>query len=138
LKQEANRKQKITKKNQTIHTKMRCLRTMTSKNQVRRVSDFICPSLEFPLSQIGEKKTADRFQALNSKNSKIMKKGIKYEQQGVYFLGGSISKVNGRIIKSQSSLASKKQGLDLQKMLFLKRFCTKRGWCSDERDTRAI
>jgi hypothetical protein len=32
-----------------------------------------------------------------------MKKGIKYEQQGVYFLGGSMSKVNGRIIESQSS-----------------------------------
>jgi hypothetical protein len=53
---------------------------MTSKNQMRRVTDFKCPSLEFPLSRIGEKKVRDRFQAFNSKNSKIMRKGIKYEQ----------------------------------------------------------
>jgi hypothetical protein len=32
---------------------------MTSKNQMRRVTDFKCPSLEFPLSQIGEKKAGD-------------------------------------------------------------------------------
>jgi len=58
---------------------------MTSKNQMRRVTDFKCPSLEFPLSWIGEKKAGDRFQAFNNKNSKIVKKGIKTEQQGVYF-----------------------------------------------------
>ena len=53
---------------------------MTSKNQMRRGTDFWCPSLEFPLSRIGEKKAADRFQALNSKNSKIREKDIKSEK----------------------------------------------------------
>jgi hypothetical protein len=53
---------------------------MTSKNQMRRVTDFKCPSLEFSFNQIGEKKAADWLQALNNKNSKRMKKGIKYEQ----------------------------------------------------------
>jgi hypothetical protein len=37
-----------------------------------------------------------------------MEKGIKSEQQGVYFSGGSMSKVKGRIIESQSILASEK------------------------------
>jgi hypothetical protein len=32
---------------------------MTSKNQMRRVTDFKCPSLEFPFSRIGEKKARD-------------------------------------------------------------------------------
>jgi hypothetical protein len=32
---------------------------MTSKNQMRRVTDFRCPSLQFLLSQIGEKKARD-------------------------------------------------------------------------------
>jgi hypothetical protein len=32
---------------------------MTSKNQMRRGTDFWCPSLEFLLSRIGEKKAAD-------------------------------------------------------------------------------
>jgi hypothetical protein len=32
---------------------------MNSKNQMRRGTDFWCPSLEFSLSQIGEKKAAD-------------------------------------------------------------------------------
>ena len=32
----------------------------------------------------------------------------------------------------------KKQGLDLQKMQFSKRFCAKRGWRSAVRDTRAL
>jgi hypothetical protein len=53
---------------------------MISKNQMRRVTNFKCPSLEFPLSWIGEKKAGDQFQAFNSKNSKIREKGIKYEQ----------------------------------------------------------
>jgi hypothetical protein len=53
---------------------------VTSKNQMRRVTDFRCPSLEFSLSRMGEKKAGDRFQAFNSKNSKRIKKGIKYEQ----------------------------------------------------------
>jgi hypothetical protein len=35
-----------------------------------------------------------------------MEKGIKYEHQGVYFSGGSMSKVIGSIIESQSSSAS--------------------------------
>jgi hypothetical protein len=52
---------------------------------MRRVIDFKFPSLEFPLSQIGEKKAGDRFQVLNSKNSTIMKKGIKSEKKYVYF-----------------------------------------------------
>jgi hypothetical protein len=32
----------------------------------------------------------------------------------------------------------KKQGLDLQKMQFLKRFCAKGGWFSGIRDTRVL
>jgi hypothetical protein len=32
---------------------------MTLNNQMRRVTDFRCPSLEFPLSWIGEKKAWD-------------------------------------------------------------------------------
>jgi hypothetical protein len=32
---------------------------MTSKNKMRRVTDFRCPSLEFPLSRIVEKKEMD-------------------------------------------------------------------------------
>jgi hypothetical protein len=32
----------------------------------------------------------------------------------------------------------KKQGLDLQKMEILKRFCEKRGWRSGVRDNRAL
>jgi hypothetical protein len=39
-----------------------------------------------------------------------MKKGIKYEQKGVYFSGGSISKVKGIIIESQSSSTSEETG----------------------------
>jgi hypothetical protein len=53
---------------------------MTSKNQMRRGTNFWCPSLEFSLSRIGGKKETDQFQALNKKNSKIREKGIKYEQ----------------------------------------------------------
>jgi hypothetical protein len=100
------------KRKKTKNTKGRRKRLdhMTSKNQMRRVTDFICPSLEFPLSRIGEEKTTDRFQALNSKNSKIMKKGIKYEQKGVYFSRGSMLKVKGRIIESQSSSTSEETG----------------------------
>jgi hypothetical protein len=37
-----------------------------------------------------------------------MKKGIKSEQQGVYFSVGSMSKFKGRIIELQSNSASKK------------------------------
>jgi hypothetical protein len=105
---------------------------------MKRVTDFWFPSLEFPLNWIGEKKTADRFQVLNSKNSKIMKKGIKYEQKGVYVLGGSMEKVKGRIIESQRSLASEKTGSGPQKMQFLKRFCEKRSRRSVARDNRAL
>jgi hypothetical protein len=68
------------KKTKNAKGRRKRLDQMTSKNQMRRVTDFKCPSLEFPLSRIGEKKAGDRFQALNNKNSKIMKKGIKYEQ----------------------------------------------------------
>jgi hypothetical protein len=70
------------KRKKTKDTKGRRKRLdqVTSKNQMRRVTDFRCPSLEFPLSRIGEKKAGDRFQALNNKNSKGMKKGIKDEQ----------------------------------------------------------
>jgi hypothetical protein len=111
---------------------------MTSKNQMRRGTDFWCPSLEFSLSRIGEKKAADRFQALNNKNSKIRKKGIKSEQQGVYFSGGSMSKVKRRSIESQSNSASEKTRFGPLKMQFFKRFCAKRGWFSGVRDTRAL
>ena len=37
-----------------------------------------------------------------------MKKGIKYQQKGVYFSRGSMSKVKGRIIESQSISVSEK------------------------------
>ena len=49
------------KRKKTKKTKGRrnILDQMTSKNQMRRVTDFRCPSLEFPLSQIGEKKARD-------------------------------------------------------------------------------
>jgi hypothetical protein len=88
------------KKTKNAKGKRKRLDQMTSKNQMKRVTDFRCPSLEFSLNRIGEKKARDRFQALNSKNSKIMKKGIKYEQKGVYFSGGSMSEVKRRIIES--------------------------------------
>jgi hypothetical protein len=49
-----------------------------------------------------------------------------------------MSKVKGSIIESQSSSASEKQGLDLQKLQFLKRFWAKEGWRSGIRATRAL
>jgi hypothetical protein len=39
-----------------------------------------------------------------------MKKGIQYEKKGVYFSGGSMSKVKGRMTESQNSSASEKTG----------------------------
>ena len=39
-----------------------------------------------------------------------MEKGIKYEQKGVYFSGGSMSKAKIRINESQNSSASQKTG----------------------------
>ena len=100
---------------------------MTSKNQMRRGTDFWCPSLEFSLSRIGEKKAGDRFQALNNKKSKIMKKGIKYEQKGVYFSRGSMSKVKGRIIESQSSPASEKTRFGPPKIAIFEEILGKKG-----------
>jgi hypothetical protein len=47
------------KKTKNAKGRIKRLDQMTSKNQMRRVTDFICPSLEFPLSQIGEKKAVD-------------------------------------------------------------------------------
>jgi hypothetical protein len=73
------------KKTKNAKGRRNILDYMTSKNQMRRVTDFKCPSPEFSLSQIGEKKVGDRFQAFNNKNSKIMKKGIKSEKKDVYF-----------------------------------------------------
>jgi hypothetical protein len=67
-----------------------------------------------------------------------MKKGIKSEQQGVYFSGGIMSKVKGRIMNHKASQQVKKQGLDLQKMEFLKIFCAKRGWHCCVRDTKDL
>jgi hypothetical protein len=52
---QSNKRKKI--KNEKGRRKR--LDLMTSKNQMRRVTDFRCPSLEFPLSQIGEKKATD-------------------------------------------------------------------------------
>jgi hypothetical protein len=85
-----------------------------------------------PLSRIGEKKATDWFQALNNKNSKNMKKGIKYEQKGVYFSGGSMSKVKGRIIESQSSSASEETGSRPPKNGIFEEILSKKGlalWC---------
>ena len=73
---QSNKRKKI----KNAKGRRKILDQMTSKNQMRRVTDFKCPSLEFPLNQIGEKKARDQFQALNNKNSKRMKKGIKSEQ----------------------------------------------------------
>jgi hypothetical protein len=67
----------------------------------------------------------DRFQALNSKNSKIRKKGIKSEQ-GVYFSRGSMSKVKGRIIESQSSSANEETGFGPPKIAILEEILGKR------------
>jgi hypothetical protein len=61
-----------------------------------------------------------------------MKKGIKYEQQGVYFSGGSMSKVKGRIIESQSSSASEKTGFGPPKNAIFEEILCKKGlalWC---------
>jgi hypothetical protein len=68
----------------------------------------------------------------------MMKKGIKYEQKGVYFSRGSMSKVKGRIMNHKASQQVKKQGLDLQKLQILKRFWAKKGWRSGIRATRAL
>jgi hypothetical protein len=78
---QSNKRKKI----KNAKGRRKILDQMTLKNQMRRFTYFKCPSLEFPLSRIGEKKAGDRFQAFNSKNSKMMKKGIKYEQKGVFF-----------------------------------------------------
>jgi hypothetical protein len=47
------------KKTKNAKGRRKRLDQMTSKNQMRRVTDFKCPSLEFPLSRIGEKKARD-------------------------------------------------------------------------------
>jgi hypothetical protein len=39
-----------------------------------------------------------------------MKKGMKYEQKGVYFSGGRMSKVKGGMIESQNNSAGQKTG----------------------------
>jgi hypothetical protein len=56
-----------------------------------------------------------------------MKKGIKYEQQGIYFSGGSMSKVNGRIIESQSSSTSEKTGFGPPKNAIFEEILGKKG-----------
>jgi hypothetical protein len=56
-----------------------------------------------------------------------MKKGIKYEQKGVYFSGGSMSKVKGRIIESQSSSASEKTGFGPPKNAIFEEILGKKG-----------
>jgi hypothetical protein len=61
-----------------------------------------------------------------------MKKGIKYEQQGVYLSGGSMSKVKGRIIESQSSSASEETGSGPPKNGIFEEILCKKGlvlWC---------
>jgi hypothetical protein len=126
------------KKTKNTKGRRRILDQMTSKKQMKRVTDFKCPSLEFPLSRIGEKKARDRFQYFNSKNSKIMNKGIKYEQKGVYFSGGSMSKVKGSIKNHKAAQQVKIQGLDLQKLQFLERFWARKGWRSGIRATRVL
>ena len=56
-----------------------------------------------------------------------MKKGIKYEQNCVYFSGGSMSKVKGRIIESQSSSASEETGFGPPKIAILEEILGKKG-----------
>jgi hypothetical protein len=126
------------KKTKNAKRRRKRLDHMTSKNQMRRVIDYKCPSLEFPLSRIGEKKAGDRFQAFNSKISKRMKNGIKSEQRGLYFSGGSMSKVKIRMIESQNSSASGETGFRPPKIAILKRFWAEEGWRSGIRDNRAL
>jgi hypothetical protein len=57
LKQEVNIEQKITmQKPNNSHKNEVFKEKWPSKNQVRRITDFRCPSPEFPLSRIGEEK----------------------------------------------------------------------------------
>ena len=68
---DSNKKTQISHKQQTLLQSIKRKKTknakgrkkildqMTSKNQMRRVTDFKCSSLEFPLSRIGEKKEMD-------------------------------------------------------------------------------
>jgi hypothetical protein len=65
-----------------------------------------------------------------------MNKGIKSKQQGVYFSGGSVSKVKGRIIESQSSSASEKTGSGPPKNAIFEEILCKKGlvlWCKGQK-----
>jgi hypothetical protein len=64
-----------------------------------------------------------------------MKKGIKYEQKGVYFSGGSMSKVKGRIIESQRSSANEETGSGPPKNTIFEEILCKKGlalWCKGQ------
>jgi hypothetical protein len=67
-----------------------------------------------------------------------MKKGIKSKQQGVYFSGGSMSKVKRRSIESQSSSTSEKTGSGPPKNAIFEEILGKKGWRSGIRATRPL
>jgi hypothetical protein len=67
-----------------------------------------------------------------------MKKGIKYEQKCVYLLGGSMLKVKGRIIESQSNSTSEKAGFGPPKIAILEEILGKKGWRSGIKATREL
>jgi hypothetical protein len=50
---------------------------MTSKNQMRRVTDFRCPSLEFPLNWIGEEESSGSISSSQEKKLKKNEEGHK-------------------------------------------------------------
>jgi hypothetical protein len=56
-----------------------------------------------------------------------MKKGINSEKQGVYFSEGSMSKVKGRMIESQSSSTSEKTGFGPPKIAIFEEILGKKG-----------
>jgi hypothetical protein len=67
-----------------------------------------------------------------------MKQGIKYEEKGVYFSRGSISKVKIRIIESQSNSGSKKTGFGPPKIAIFEEILGKKCWRSSIRATKAL
>ena len=102
---------------------------MPSKNQVRRVIDFRCPSLEFLPSRIGEEKSSglissSQQQKLKNKEEENLNKKMFTSQEEAC----QRSKEESLNLKAAQQM--KKQGLDLQKLQFLKKFCAKRGWRS--------
>jgi hypothetical protein len=122
-----------TKENQTIHTKERGLRTMTSKNQIRWFTYFWCPSPEFPLIRIREKKAVDWSQILDSrKNSKEGRRPPNMNTKFLISQKEGCQRSIGRSIESQRGLVSEKTETKSQKMQFWKGFFCKERlalWC---------